>query len=191
MCIVKFGTWKKNIYWPDWKIPCAINYRAQIYHGLCGDRRKLYQYRTYENIIEYEMIRAYQVLLKRIAETGVCSRKRHILYNEASDEFKRFIEKKSKLQLVLPDTHQINIEETEIQTFKNHLVAIFLGVDPIFPNVLVVYITPIDNTYLEFGEAIPCWAKSISTRIFACIFWLKWHATSTTRMRSAYVCQTK
>ena len=102
------------------------------------------------------MIRAYQVLLKRIAETGVCSRKRHILYNEASDEFKRFIEKKSKLQLVLPDTHQINIEETEIQTFKNHLVAIFLGVDPIFPNVLVVYITPIDNTYLEFGEDIPC-----------------------------------
>ena len=102
------------------------------------------------------MIRAYQVLLKRIVETGVCSPKRHILYNEASDEFKRFIEKKSKLQLVLPYTHQINIEETEIQTFKNHLVAIFLGVDPIFPNVLVVYITPIDNTYLEFGEDIPC-----------------------------------
>ena len=37
------------------------------------------------------MIRAYQVLLKRITDTLVCSPKTHILDNEASYEFKRLI----------------------------------------------------------------------------------------------------
>ena len=42
---------------------------------------------------EDEMIQPYQVLLKWITETGGYIPKTHILYNEASYEFKIFIKK--------------------------------------------------------------------------------------------------
>ena len=77
-----------------------------------------------------EMIRAYQLLLKQITWTGVCSQKTNILDNEASYECKRLI------------------------TFKNNLIELFLG-RPKIPNALVVYIITPDSHYFEFSEAIP------------------------------------
>jgi hypothetical protein len=48
--------------------------------------------------------------------------------------------KKSKkncdLQMVLPDTHQQNLTEQAIQTFKSHFLAILAGVNPLFPMTL-------------------------------------------------------
>ena len=49
-----------------------------------------------KNRTKYDMIRAYQVLLNRITEKGVCIPKTYILENEASDEFKR-VHKKVKV----------------------------------------------------------------------------------------------
>ena len=85
-----------------------------------------------KNRTEQEMIRAYQALLERIKSTGVCDPKKHIMDNEASAEFKKVIKKQSKLQMVPPDSHRRNIAERAIQTFKNHFVAILLGVDTKF-----------------------------------------------------------
>ena len=80
-----------------------------------------------------EQIKAYQALLARIKESGVCDPKRHILDNEASKEFQTEIKKQCKLQMVPPDTHRRNIAERAIQSFKNHFISILAGVDPDFP----------------------------------------------------------
>ena len=90
---------------------------------------------------EDEMTRAHQAFLKWITETGVCITKTYILDNEASDELKIPI-KKSKLQLVPSDTHRKNIAESSIQTFKNNIVAILLGVDPKFTMILWCILLP-------------------------------------------------
>ena len=50
-----------------------------------------------KNIMEDEMIRAHQVLLKRRTEIRTCSQKTHTLDNEASDYFKRVIKKTLKI----------------------------------------------------------------------------------------------
>ena len=44
-----------------------------------------------KNRTEDYIIKAYQVLLKQMTETGVCIPKKNILDNEASDEFKILI----------------------------------------------------------------------------------------------------
>ena len=108
------------------------------------------KYRT-----EDEMIRAYQVLLNLISETGVFTTKTHILDNEKSDEFKIVIEK-SKLQLVQPDTHQKKYSIEGNADIQESSHCNFVEVRLKILNVLVVYITPTDSPYLEFGEAIPC-----------------------------------
>jgi hypothetical protein len=57
----------------------------------------------------------------------------HILDNEALQALKDEIRDKCKLQLVPPDTHQQNLAERAIQTFKSHFIAILSGVDENFP----------------------------------------------------------
>ena len=88
-----------------------------------------------------------------ITETGVYSPKTHILDNESSYEFKIVIKKQSKLQLVPPDTHQRNIAEREIQTFKNHLIAIMLVVDSKLPMHLWCILIP--QKFLTLNLVIP------------------------------------
>ena len=67
-----------------------------------------------KNRTQQEMIWVYQALLERIKSTGVCDPKKHIVDNEASAEFKKVIKKQSKLQMVLPDSHQRNAAERAI-----------------------------------------------------------------------------
>jgi hypothetical protein len=57
----------------------------------------------------------------------------HILDNKASAAFKSEIKTNCNLQLVPQDTHQQNLAEKAIQTFKNHFIAILAGVDTTFP----------------------------------------------------------
>ena len=57
----------------------------------------------------------------------------HILDNEVSVKFKAEIKKNCAMQLVPPDTHQRNLAERAIQTFKNYYVAVLSGVDESFP----------------------------------------------------------
>jgi hypothetical protein len=79
------------------------------------------------------MINAYLTLWKRLTGTKTVKPKMHMLDNKASDKFKVSIKNNCKIQLVPPDTHQQNLAEQAIQTFKNHFKAIIQGLDETFP----------------------------------------------------------
>ena len=65
-----------------------------------------------------EMVRAYQVLIDRLKEAGVCPTK-HILDNECSKEFKKAIhENKMTYQLVPPNDHRRNVAERQYRPSK-------------------------------------------------------------------------
>jgi hypothetical protein len=49
--------------------------------------------------------------------------------NEGSEEYKKEIRKKCRIQLVPPDNHRQNLAEQAIQTFKNHFKAILAEID--------------------------------------------------------------
>ena len=74
--------------------------------------------------------------------TGICNPKKHILDNEASNEYIEEIKKEFKMEMVPPDTHRRNIAERAIQTFKNHFIPILAGVDPRFPMSLWTKLVP-------------------------------------------------
>jgi hypothetical protein len=79
------------------------------------------------------MIKAYQILWKRLTKTGSVKPKLHILDNKASIELNTAIKKNCTIQLVPPDNHRRNLAKRAIQTFKNHIEAIIQGVDNSFP----------------------------------------------------------
>ena len=79
------------------------------------------------------LIDAYKALWRRITASGRVKPTMHILDNEASEAFKGEIKRNCAYQLVPPDTHQRNLAERAIQTFKNHFIAILSGVDESFP----------------------------------------------------------
>jgi hypothetical protein len=60
--------------------------------------------------------------------------KHHRLDNKCSEKFKKCIMKNEMTRkLVPPDCHCCIIAKQAIQTFKNHFVSIFSGVDDRFP----------------------------------------------------------
>ncbi len=82
------------------------------------------------------LIKAYLALWGRLTASGAVTPTMHIMDNKVSVRFKNEIKKNTKLQLVPPDTHRQNLVERAIQTFKNHFIAILLGVDESFPMAL-------------------------------------------------------
>ncbi len=80
-----------------------------------------------------EHIKAYQKLLRHITISEVCNQEMHILDNKVSNKFQDKIRKQCKMQMIPLDTHQQNIAERAIQSFKNHYLVILAGVDPRFP----------------------------------------------------------
>jgi hypothetical protein len=90
-----------------------------------------------------EMIRAYQELIDRLHSAGIKPKRRHILDNECSEDFKRTITKNDmKFQLVPPNDHQRNQAEKAIQTFKAHFISILCGADKNFPMHLWCQLLP-------------------------------------------------
>ena len=80
-----------------------------------------------------EMVRAYQLLIDRLNEKGICPTK-HILDNECSAEFKEAIKANHMTyQLVPPNDHRRNVAKKGFQTFKDHFVAVLCGTDETFP----------------------------------------------------------
>ena len=121
------------------------------YQSVAGNRYLMVMVEIDSNYIDAEPmksksgadhVKAYLALMKRITATGVCDPKMHILDNEASEEYQDEIKKHTKMQMVPPDTHQRNIAERAIQTFKNHFTAILAGVDPKFPIFLWCKLLP-------------------------------------------------
>jgi hypothetical protein len=86
-----------------------------------------------KNRTEGEMIATYQKMVDRMKIAGL-GLKHNRLDNECSENFKKFIQKNEMThKLVPPDCHQHNMAKRAIQTFKNHFVLIFSGVDDRFP----------------------------------------------------------
>jgi hypothetical protein len=83
----------------------------------------------------HPMINSYLNLWKRITASKMVRLKMHMPDNKASDKFKQEIKKNCELQLVPSDTHQRNLAERAIQTFKikNHFKAIIQGLYETFP----------------------------------------------------------
>ena len=125
--------------------------------------------KTMKNRTEDEMIRAYQLLLKRITYTGVCSPKTHIFDNEVSDEFKIIVK---TVKVATGSTRHSSDKyfrkgNSDIQESSH---CNYFGCRPNILNALLVYITPTDIPCLEFGKDISYCTKSISTRIFTWMF---------------------
>jgi hypothetical protein len=78
-------------------------------------------------------MKTYQKLVDRLKACNIIP-KLHILDNEVSVEYKKLIHKnKMEYQLVPSHTHQQNITERAIQTWKDHFVSILSGMDDSFP----------------------------------------------------------
>ncbi|KAL7502426.1 hypothetical protein ACHAXN_000718 [Cyclotella atomus] len=84
-----------------------------------------------------EMIRAYDVLVKRLQNAGV-QPKKHVLDNEISENMKQHIRDQYKftLELVPPGCHRRNAAEVAIRNFKAHFLSVLAGTADNFPNNL-------------------------------------------------------
>ncbi len=109
----------------------------------------------------------------------------HILDNEASEEFKREIQKHCTIQLVPLDNHRQNLAEQAIQTFKNHFKAILAGVDDTFPMRLWDRLLPqtiLTLNLLRQSNAVP---TILAQRICPRQLWLQQNAISPNGMCGA------
>lgn len=80
-----------------------------------------------------KMVRAFTALMKRLKAAGI-KPKKHILDNEASEEYKQAIkEQKMTYELVPKGQHRRNVAERAIQTWKAHMVGVLSGLPPTFP----------------------------------------------------------
>ena len=80
-----------------------------------------------------EMIRVYQVLMKRLNAAGI-KPKKHVLDNETSEDFKQAImENELEYELVPKGQHRRNIAEKAIQTWKAHTIGVLSGLPDSFP----------------------------------------------------------
>ena len=73
------------------------------------------------------MVRAYQILMKRLKAAGIHPKK-HVLDNEASAQFKQEIKEHGlDYELVPKGQHRRNIAEKAIQTWKAHTIGVHSG----------------------------------------------------------------
>ncbi|KAL7502572.1 hypothetical protein ACHAXN_003578 [Cyclotella atomus] len=84
-----------------------------------------------------EMIRAYDVLVKRLKNAGVHPKK-HVLDNEISENMKQHIREQYKftLEMVPPGCHRRNAAEVAIRNFKAHFLSVLAGTADNFPKNL-------------------------------------------------------
>jgi antitoxin (DNA-binding transcriptional repressor) of toxin-antitoxin stability system len=86
---------------------------------------------------EHEMMRAYDVLVKRLQNANIHPRK-HVLDNEISANMKEHIKKEYKfeIELVPPGCHRCNAAEVAIRNFKAHFLSVLAGTAESFPKSL-------------------------------------------------------
>ena len=91
----------------------------------------------FASIKDNHFLLAYDNIMRRLIKNKLTVYLQ-ILDNEASSDYKRAITEKwnANDQLVPPNTHQSNIEERAIHTFKAHFLSILVGVAPYFPRNL-------------------------------------------------------
>ncbi len=80
-----------------------------------------------------EMKKTYLALWTRLTASRTVKPMMHIMDNEASEEYKKEIQKNCTIQVVPPDNYRCNLAEWAIQIFKNHFKVIRMGVDNTFP----------------------------------------------------------
>ena len=100
---------------------------------LCKTDGNLILVKPMKNRTSGKMCKAYNNLMTRLKQSGITFKK-HILDNEASEEFLQTLRKQGiKYQTVPPHMHQQNAAEKAISTFKDHFTSILVGVDKNFP----------------------------------------------------------
>jgi len=92
---------------------------------------------AFKTMSDRHWIAAYNAIMTRLAARGL-SIDLQILDNEASTAYKKAIifKWKATFQLVPPDMHHRNRAEQAIHTFKDHFLAILVGVNAAFPPYL-------------------------------------------------------
>ena len=85
-----------------------------------------------KNRSDGEMIKAYQILLKRVQRAGF-ETKKHVLDNECLQALRELIRDTYKLELVPPGCHRRNVAEVSIKAFKQHFLSILVGLPNDFP----------------------------------------------------------
>ena len=79
------------------------------------------------------MCKAYNRIIQQLKDRGIPVKK-HIIDNEASDEFLKTIQQNGvEYENIPPNIHQCNAAKNAISTFKDHFIAILSGLDKIFP----------------------------------------------------------
>ena len=96
---------------------------------LCKTDGNLILVKPMKNRISGKMCKAYNNLMNRIKQSGIIIKK-HILDNEASEEFLQTIRKQGiKYQKVPPNMNRQNVTEKAISTFMDNFKAILAGAD--------------------------------------------------------------
>ena len=79
------------------------------------------------------MTRGYLLLIGRLKKAGIAPKnKKHVMDNEVSEELRKEIGKKCKLELVPLGCHRHNVAKVAIKTFKAHFIAILAGLPTSF-----------------------------------------------------------
>ena len=91
-------------------------------------------YKPIKNYIARELCQANLILWEWVMAIKVVYLQKHD--DEAPMDWKKLIWARCKLQLVLPDTHQVNIAKLGMQTLKRQFESILIGVDESFPMTL-------------------------------------------------------
>ena len=122
-----------HVHWPSRTIHSSFKSGKQVHPGAVQNRWKPKTCQTHEKQNIWKMCKAYKKLVQRMNQSGI-KIKKHILDNEASDEF---LTTKwwhgIEYQKVPPNMHWRNAAEKVISTFKDHFKAILTGVDKVFP----------------------------------------------------------
>ena len=138
---------------------------------LCKTDRNLILVKPRKNRTSSKMCKAYNTFMNWLKQSGITVKK-HILDNEASEEFLQTIKQQGiKYQKVPPHMHHQNVAEKAISTFKDHFTAILARVDKNFPMHLGQVTTPgrehikhiTNNKYCtqHFGICLHVWTTQL------------------------------
>jgi hypothetical protein len=96
-----------------------------------------------KNCKDTKMIQAHNALLLQLKWAGIVPKK-HVLYNEVSENMKNHIRDTCKLdmELVSPGCHQCNAAKVAIHNFKAHFLSILASVANDFPPNLLDWLLP-------------------------------------------------
>ena len=84
--------------------------------------------------IKEEVVGCFKLCYNEFKETSFTARLLKLNNEVLKELIKAIKDEKLDYQLVAPYDHQLNLVECAIQSVKNHIISIFAGANPEFPN---------------------------------------------------------